>query len=52
MSRVLRALPAVSGSWGSGHLLKGTLFSALLTDDGRLVIGAVAPDALYSALGR
>jgi outer membrane lipoprotein-sorting protein len=52
MSQVLRALPTVSGSWGSGHLLKGTLFSALLTDDGRIVIGAVAPDALYSALGR
>jgi outer membrane lipoprotein-sorting protein len=49
-SRMLQALPTVSGSWGSGHLLKGTLFSVLLTDDGRLVIGAVAPDALYSAL--
>ena len=50
MSRVLGALPTVSGAWGSGHLLRGTLFSALLTDDGRLVIGAVAPDALYAAL--
>jgi hypothetical protein len=50
MTRVLEALPAVSGTWGSGHLLRGTLFSALLTDDGRLVIGAVAPDALYAAL--
>lgn len=47
---LLKALPVVSGTWGSGHLLRGTLFSALLTDDGRLVIGAVAPDALYSAL--
>ena len=50
MTRVLEALPTVSGSWGSGHLLRGTLFSALLTDDGRLAIGAVAPKALYSAL--
>jgi hypothetical protein len=31
--------------------LKGTLFSALLTDDGRVVVGAVAPEALYAALG-
>jgi len=51
VSRVLRALPRVSGTWGSGHLLKGTLFSALLTDDGRVVVGAVAPEALYAALG-
>jgi outer membrane lipoprotein-sorting protein len=47
---VLTKLPRVSGAWGSGHLLRGTLFSVLLTDDGRLVAGAVAPDALYAAL--
>src|SRR3954451_2146291 len=52
MTRVLQALPKVSGAWASGHLLRGTLFSALLTDDGRLVIGAVAPNALYAALSR
>jgi hypothetical protein len=28
------------------------LFSALLTDDGRLVAGAVAPDQLYAALAK
>ncbi len=50
LAQALKALPAVSGSWGSGHLLQGTLFSALLTDDGRLVVGAVAPRALYAAL--
>jgi outer membrane lipoprotein-sorting protein len=43
-------LPKVSGSWGSGHLLAGTVFSALLTDDGRLVVGAVTPKGLYAAL--
>ena len=52
LMRVLRALPEVSGAWGSGHLLQGTLFSAVLTDDGRLAAGAVAPAALYSALDR
>jgi outer membrane lipoprotein-sorting protein len=43
-------LPKKSGSWGSGHLMAGTAFSVLLTDDGRLVIGAVTPEGLYAAL--
>jgi outer membrane lipoprotein-sorting protein len=43
-------LPKKSGSWGSGHLMAGTAFSVLLTDDGRLVIGAVTPQGLYAAL--
>jgi len=43
-------LPRKSGSWGSGHLMAGTAFSVLLTDDGRLVIGAVTPEGLYAAL--
>jgi len=47
---VLQALPKVSGSWGSGRLLAGTLFSAVLTDDGRLAVGSVEPQRLYDAL--
>lgn len=50
VNQMLRTLPTVSGSWGQGHLLAGTLFSVLLTDDGRVVAGAVKPDALYAAL--
>ncbi len=50
LAQVLTALPKVSGSWGSGRLLRGTLFSAVLTDDGRVAVGAVAPDTLYRAL--
>jgi hypothetical protein len=46
----MKSLPTVSGSWGSGHLLRGTLFSVLFTDDGRVVAGAVAPAQLYAAL--
>ena len=49
-TRILEALPRVSGSWGSGHLLRGSLFSALLTSDGRVAVGAVPPNALYAAL--
>ena len=52
VKQVLRVLPKVSGTWGSGRLLRGTLFSAVLTDDGRVAVGAVAPDRLYTALAR
>ncbi len=37
-------------SWGSGRLLVGTAFSAVLTDDGRIAVGAVQPELLYKAL--
>lgn len=48
----LSQLPSVSGSWGQGRLLKGTAFSAVLTDDGRVAVGAVKPELLYQALGK
>ena len=47
----LNQLPKVSGKWGSGRLLAGTAFSAVITDDGRIAVGAVTPDLLYAALG-
>lgn len=46
----VNGLPAVSGAWGSGHLLTGTAVSAVLTDDGRIAVGSVQPDLLYAAL--
>lgn len=46
----VQQLPKVSGSWGSGRLLAGTAFTAVLTDDGRLAVGSVAPDVVYAAL--
>jgi len=48
-ANVVEALPRVSGEWGAGRLLQGKLFSALITDDGRLLVGAVAPERLYEA---
>lgn len=48
---VLDQLPKVSGAWGSGRLLKGNLFSVLLTDDGRALGGFVAPERLYEVAG-
>jgi outer membrane lipoprotein-sorting protein len=40
-------LPEVSGDWGTGRLLSSTLLSVLVTDDGRLLAGAVTPERLY-----
>jgi outer membrane lipoprotein-sorting protein len=44
---LLGVLPEVSGSWGKGRLLSGSLFSVLITDDGRVLAGLVTPEALY-----
>jgi len=49
LEAVLAALPQVEGAWGKGRLLQTALVSALLTDDGRLLVGAVRPDALFRA---
>jgi outer membrane lipoprotein-sorting protein len=49
---LLRSLPSVSGSWGSGRVLRSALFSVVLTDDGRVAVGAVPPSLLYDALSR
>jgi outer membrane lipoprotein-sorting protein len=48
----LDVLPKVSGGWGSGHLLTSKLFSVLITDDGRVLAGAVKPDRLYQAAAK
>ncbi|WP_067506833.1 outer membrane lipoprotein carrier protein LolA [Actinoplanes sp. TFC3] len=52
LDAVTGALPEVSGAWGKGRLLQSNLFSALLTDDGRVLVGAVAPEKLYEAAGK
>jgi outer membrane lipoprotein-sorting protein len=52
LTGLLGSLPKVNGSWGSGRLLSGSLFSALLHDDGRVLVGAVAPEKLYEVAGK
>ncbi len=47
---LIEALPAESGAWGTGRVLRGTLFSVILTEDGRVAVGAVSPEALGAAL--
>ncbi len=46
---LVRAATPVHGSWGSGRLLRTSLFSVLITSNGRVLIGAVAPSVLYAA---
>ena len=47
---LLDSLPAVSGDWGSGRLLSTSLVNVVITDDGRVAIGAVTEKLLYDAL--
>lgn len=49
LGSMLNALRPVQGSWGSGRLLTSRLFSVLLTDDGRLLVGPVSGDRLVAA---
>jgi hypothetical protein len=46
---MLGQLKSVSGAWGHGRLLTSALLSALVTDDGRVFVGAVDASALYAA---
>ncbi|GLX01715.1 membrane protein [Microtetraspora sp. NBRC 16547] len=46
---LLKSATPVRGEWGSGRLIRTKLVSVLLTDDGRLVAGAVTPEVLYAA---
>ncbi len=50
---VLHALIAsatpVHGAWGSGRLLRTSLVSVLMTDQGSTFVGAVEPSVLYAA---
>jgi outer membrane lipoprotein-sorting protein len=52
LARVLGALPTVSGPWGTGHVFQGTIFSAVLTNDGRVAVGAVPVGRVEAALSR
>ena len=49
LQSIVGSLPTVTGDWGSGHLLQSALVSVLITDDGRVLAGAVAPEQLYTA---
>ena len=49
LGELLNSAPRVSGSWGSGRLIRTSLLSILVTSTGRVLIGAVTPSVLYQA---
>ena len=49
LNALLGSARSVSGAWGSGRLLQTSLVSVLITDSGRMFIGAVQPSVLYAA---
>jgi len=49
LNALLGSATPVRGTWGSGRLLRTSLVSALITDDGRMFVGAVQPSVLYAA---
>lgn len=46
---LLNAATPVRGAFGNGRMLRTALITGLLTDDGRLYVGAVTPAALQAA---
>jgi hypothetical protein len=48
LGALLRSAKPVHGTWGSGRLLTTTLVSALITSNGKILIGAVTPSVLYA----
>jgi len=52
LSTVLRAATPVSGSFGTGRLLRTRLLTVLLLDDGRVFAGAVDPSLVEQAAGK
>ena len=52
INALLRSATPVSGSWGSGRLVRTSLISMLITNNGRVLVGAVTPSVLYAAAGQ
>jgi outer membrane lipoprotein-sorting protein len=49
LQTLLRSATPVSGTYGSGRLLRTALVSVLMLDDGRVFVGAVTPATLEQA---
>jgi hypothetical protein len=52
LNALLQSASPVSGTWGSGRLLRTSLVSVLITEGGRTFVGAVQPSVLYAAAGQ
>ena len=49
VDQLLAKARTVEGSWGTGKILTSKLVNALITDDGRVLVGLVSPDTLLAA---
>jgi outer membrane lipoprotein-sorting protein len=49
VDQLLAKARTVEGSWGKGKILTSKMVSALITDDGRVLVGLVSPDTLVAA---
>ena len=49
LSALLASAKSEHGAWGTGRLLRTSLVSVLITDNGSAFIGAVRPSVLYAA---
>ena len=52
LAAALHAATPVHGAWGSGKLLRTSLMSVLVTSNGHVLAGPVAPSVLYAAAGQ
>jgi outer membrane lipoprotein-sorting protein len=46
---LMKSATPVHGAWGSGKLLRTSLLSVLMTNNGHVLVGAVTPAVLYAA---
>ncbi|MEI8406138.1 MULTISPECIES: LolA family protein [unclassified Kribbella] len=49
LGQLLANARTVEGSWGKGKILTSKMVNALITDDGRVLVGMVSPDTLVAA---
>ena len=49
LNALLASATMVHGTWGAGRLLRTSLVSVLMTDQGSTFVGAVEPSVLYAA---
>ena len=52
LGAAMRSATNVHGAWGSGRLLHTSLLSILITNNGRVLVGAVTPSVLYADAAR
>jgi outer membrane lipoprotein-sorting protein len=49
VGQLLANARTVEGSWGKGKIVTSKMVNALITDDGRVLVGLVSPDTLVAA---